>query len=235
MAGRNLVNFDRVSKAYGERPLLDDVSLGVGEAERIAVVGRNGAGKSTLLALMAGLVSPDSGRVTVNSGVHVGAVSQAEGFDPQMTVAEYVVPGQDVHQWASDPAIREIFDGLLGGFDEDLLARRLGTMSGGERRRVQLARALIADLDLLLLDEPTNHLDVEVVAWLADHLASRPRLSVVKAHRTLAGGRRFWNDSRSQGGAVDAGRGQCNATSLARASACRGCCEGAGSSRKPGL
>jgi ATP-binding cassette subfamily F protein uup len=124
-------------------------------------------------------VSPDSGRVTVNSGVHVGAVSQAEGFDPQMTVAEYVVPGQDVHQWASDPAIREVLDGLLGGFDEDLLARRLGTMSGGERRRVQLARALIADLDLLLLDEPTNHLDVEVVAWLADHLASRPRLSVV--------------------------------------------------------
>lgn len=179
MAGRNLVNFDRVSKAYGERPLLDDVSLGVGEAERIAVVGRNGAGKSTLLALMGGLVSPDSGRVTVNSGVHVGAVSQAEGFDPQMTVAEYVVPDQDVHQWASDPAIREVLDGLLGGFDEELLARRLGTMSGGERRRVQLARALIADLDLLLLDEPTNHLDVEVVAWLADHLASRPRLSVV--------------------------------------------------------
>ncbi|MEY3734025.1 MAG: hypothetical protein RL347_1384, partial [Actinomycetota bacterium] len=179
MAARNLVNFDRVSKAYGERPLLSDVSLGVGEGERIAVVGRNGAGKSTLLNLMAGLEQPDSGRVTVNSGVHVGAVSQSEAFDPQMTVAEYVVPEQDVHQWASDPAIREIFDGLLGGFDESLLARRLGEMSGGERRRTQLARALIADLDLLLLDEPTNHLDVEVVAWLADHLAVRPRLSVV--------------------------------------------------------
>ena len=94
-------------------------------------------------------------------------------------MAEYVVPGQDVHQWASDPAIREVFDGLLGGFDEALLDRRLGTMSGGERRRVQLARALVADLDLLLLDEPTNHLDVEVVAWLAEHLAARPRLSVV--------------------------------------------------------
>jgi ATP-binding cassette subfamily F protein uup len=128
---------------------------------------------------MGGLETPDSGRVTVNSGVHVGAVSQSEAFDPQTTVAEYVVPGQDVHQWASDPAIREIFDGLLGGFDEALLARRMGTMSGGERRRVQLARALIADLDLLLLDEPTNHLDVGVVAWLADHLASRPRLSIV--------------------------------------------------------
>ncbi|MGA1215894.1 MAG: ATP-binding cassette domain-containing protein, partial [Candidatus Nanopelagicales bacterium] len=141
MAIRNLVNFDRVSKAYGERPLLSDVSLGVGEGERIAVVGRNGAGKSTLLNLMAGLETPDTGRVTVNSGVHVGAVSQAESFDPQVTVAEYVVPGQDVHQWASDPSIREIFDGLLGGFDEALLARPLGTMSGGERRRVQLARA----------------------------------------------------------------------------------------------
>ena len=179
MAGRNLVNFDRVSKAYGERPLLDDVSLGVGEGERIAVVGRNGAGKSTLLNLMSGLETPDSGRVTVNSGVHVGAVSQSEAFDPDLSVAEYVVPGQDVHQWASDPAIREVFDGLLGGFDEALLDRRLGTMSGGERRRVQLARALVADLDLLLLDEPTNHLDVEVVAWLAEHLAARPRLSVV--------------------------------------------------------
>ena len=179
MAGRNLVNFARVSKAYGERPLLDDVSLGVGEGERIAVVGRNGAGKSTLLNLMSGLETPDSGRVTVNSGVHVGAVSQSEAFDPDISVAEYVVPGQDVHQWASDPAIREVFDGLLGGFDEALLDRRLGTMSGGERRRVQLARALVADLDLLLLDEPTNHLDVEVVAWLAEHLAARPRLSVV--------------------------------------------------------
>ena len=179
MAGRNLVNFDRVSKAYGERPLLDDVSLGVGEGERIAEVGRNGAGKSTLLNLMSGLETPDSGRVTVNSGVHVGAVSQSEAFDPDISVAEYVVPGQDVHQWASDPAIREVFDGLLGGFDEALLDRRLGTMSGGERRRVQLARALVADLDLLLLDEPTNHLDVEVVAWLAEHLAARPRLSVV--------------------------------------------------------
>ena len=88
MAARNLVNFYRVSKAFGERRLLSDVSLGVGEGERIAVVGRNGAGKSTLLNLMAGLETPDSGRVTVNSGVHVGAVSQAESFDPQLTVAE---------------------------------------------------------------------------------------------------------------------------------------------------
>ncbi|MGI9196697.1 MAG: ATP-binding cassette domain-containing protein, partial [Candidatus Nanopelagicales bacterium] len=91
MAGRNLVNFDRVSKAYGERRLLSDVSLGVSESERIAVVGRNGAGKSTLLNLMGGIETPDSGRVTVNSGVHVGLVSQSEAFDAGVSVAEYVV------------------------------------------------------------------------------------------------------------------------------------------------
>lgn len=179
MANRNLVNFDRVSKSYGKKPLLEDVSLGVGEGERIAVVGRNGAGKSTLLNVMAGLELPDSGRVTVGSDVHVGAVAQTESFDSDLTVGAYLVPGRDVHEWASSPRIREVLTGLLGGFDEDLLERRLGTMSGGERRRVQLARVLISDADLLLLDEPTNHLDVEIVAWLADHLLSRPRLAVV--------------------------------------------------------
>ena len=179
VAVRNLVNFDAVSKAYGERPLLDDVSLGVGEAERIAVVGRNGAGKSTLLAVMAGLVEPDSGRVTLGSDVHLEAVSQTEQFDPDTTISEYVVPGLDIHEWATQPRIRDVLDGLLGGFDEERLGRRMGELSGGERRRVQLARALIADADLLLLDEPTNHLDVEVIAWLAEHLQSRPRLAVV--------------------------------------------------------
>jgi ABC transport system ATP-binding/permease protein len=179
VAGRNLVSFDRVTKAYGERPLLTDVSLGVGEGERIAVVGRNGAGKSTLLNVMAGFEQPDSGRVTVASDVHIEAVAQAESFTPGLSVGEYVVPGRDVHEWASEPRIREVLDGLLGGFDEQLLARNLDSMSGGERRRVQLARALISEADLLLLDEPTNHLDVEVIAWLADYLASRQRLAIV--------------------------------------------------------
>lgn len=179
MAPRNLVNFDGVSKSYGDRPLLDDVSLGVAEAERVAVVGRNGAGKSTLLRIMAGFEAPDSGRVTVSSGVHVVAVSQAEQFDEAVTIAEYVVPGLDVHEWASQPRVREVLDGLLGGFDDERLARRLSDLSGGERRRAQLARALISDADLLLLDEPTNHLDVEIIAWLAAHLISRTRLAIV--------------------------------------------------------
>ena len=173
MAGRNLMNIEQVTKAFGERPLLDGVTLGVNAGERIAVVGRNGAGKSTLLHVMAGVEPVDAGRVTIGSDVNLGLVSQAEVVDPDQTVGHYIVPGLDVHEWASNARIREVLTGLLGGFNEALLLRTMGNMSGGERRRVQLARALIADLDVLLLDEPTNHLDVEVVAWLADYLKAQ--------------------------------------------------------------
>jgi ATP-binding cassette subfamily F protein uup len=179
MAGRNLLNIEQVTKAFGERPLLDGVTLGVNAGERIAVVGRNGAGKSTLLHVMAGVEPVDSGRVTIGSDVNLGLVSQAEVVDPDQTVGHYIVPGLDVHEWASNARIREVLTGLLGGFNEALLLRTMGHMSGGERRRVQLARALIADLDVLLLDEPTNHLDVEVVAWLAEYLKAQNKLAVV--------------------------------------------------------
>ena len=179
MAGRNLMNIEQVTKAFGERPLLDGVTLGVNAGERIAVVGRNGAGKSTLLHVMAGVERVDSGRVTIGSDVNLGLVSQAEVVDPDQTVGHYIVPGLDVHEWASNARIREVLTGLLGGFNEALLLRTMGNMSGGERRRVQLARALIADLDVLLLDEPTNHLDVEVVAWLAEYLKAQNKLAVV--------------------------------------------------------
>jgi ATP-binding cassette subfamily F protein uup len=179
MAGRNLLNIEQVTKAFGERPLLDGVTLGVNAGERIAVVGRNGAGKSTLLHVMAGVEPVDSGRVTIGSDVNLGLVSQAEVVDPDQTVGHYIVPGLDVHEWASNARIREVLTGLLGGFNEALLLRTMGNMSGGERRRVQLARALIADLDVLLLDEPTNHLDVEVVAWLAEYLKAQNKLAVV--------------------------------------------------------
>lgn len=179
MAGRNLMNIEQVTKAFGERPLLDGVTLGVNAGERIAVVGRNGAGKSTLLHVMAGVEPVNSGRVTIGSDVNLGLVSQAEVVDPDQTVGHYIVPGLDVHEWASNARIREVLTGLLGGFNESLLLRTMGNMSGGERRRVQLARALVADLDVLLLDEPTNHLDVEVVAWLADYLKAQSKLAVV--------------------------------------------------------
>jgi ATP-binding cassette subfamily F protein uup len=179
VAPRNLVNIEAVAKAYGERPLLAGVSLGVGVGERIAVVGRNGAGKSTLLHVLRGDEPVDAGRVTIGADVHVEMVSQIDTPDPDATVASVVVPGRPVHEWAGEARVREVLTGLLGGFNDELLQVRVASMSGGERRRVQLAKALITDCDLLLLDEPTNHLDVDVIAWLVDHLKSRPRLAVV--------------------------------------------------------
>ena len=176
---RNLVNLESVSKSYGDRPLLAAVSTGVGAGERIGVVGRNGAGKSTLLAVMAGDEPVDAGRVSLTSDAHLGMLRQNPPFDPAMTILEAVVGSRATHEWAVEARVREVLVGLLGGFDEALLARPLGDLSGGERRRVELARLLVADLDLLLLDEPTNHLDVEIVAWLASYLKGRPSLAIV--------------------------------------------------------
>jgi ATP-binding cassette subfamily F protein uup len=176
---RNLVNLESVGKAYGDRPLLADVSIGVGAGDRIGVVGRNGAGKSTLLRVLAEDEPVDAGRVSTTSDAHVGMLRQNPAFDPDATILTAVVGSQATHEWAVEPRVREVLTGLLGGFDDALLDRRLGQLSGGERRRVELARLLVADLDLLLLDEPTNHLDVEIVAWLAAHLRARPALGLV--------------------------------------------------------
>lgn len=176
---RNLVNLESVSKAYGDKPLLADVSTGVTSGERIGVVGRNGAGKSTLLAVMAGDVPVDSGRVSATSDAVIGVLRQSPVADPESTVAQAVMGDQATHEWAANPRAREVLTALLGGYDDERLARRIGTLSGGERRRVDLATLLIRDLDLLILDEPTNHLDVEIVAWLAQHLKGRPNLAVV--------------------------------------------------------
>ncbi len=167
-----------MSKAYGDRALLAGASTGISAGQRIGIVGRNGAGKSTLLRVISGEEPLDSGRVSHVGDVRIGYLRQVPTFDPELTIAEAVTEGRPAHEWAGDPRVREVLTGLLGGFDEDLLARRIGPLSGGERRRVELARLLISELDLLLLDEPTNHLDVEIVAWLADHLKSRPTLAI---------------------------------------------------------
>ena len=179
VAARNLINVEAVSKSYSHRPLLESVSLGVGEADRIGIVGRNGAGKSTLLRILAQTEAPDSGRVSMGRDVRLGFLRQRDDFPAGITVQEAVIGDRAAHEWATDANVREVLNGLLGGFDEDLLARTVGTMSGGERRRVDLARLLIADLDVLLLDEPTNHLDVDVIAWLASYLKSRPRIGLL--------------------------------------------------------
>ncbi|MEI6648827.1 MAG: ABC-F family ATP-binding cassette domain-containing protein [Actinomycetes bacterium] len=179
MAGRNLLNVETVSKSFDIKPLLLSVSLGVNEGERIGVVGRNGGGKSTLLKIMAGVEVPDSGRVAKAGAVQVGILNQSDFAKPGEKIRDVVLGATEKHTWASDASIREIFTGLFGGFTDDLLDRPFASLSGGERRRVNLAKLLIEDLDLLLLDEPTNHLDVEAVTWLADHLKSRPKLAFI--------------------------------------------------------
>ena len=176
---RNLVNIEEVSKAFDIRALLQKISLGVSEGERIGIVGRNGSGKSTLMKVIAAIESPDQGRVTKANSVKIGLLSQVDKADPDATVGDVVLGGQAKHEWASDSGIREVFIGLFGGFDDHLFERKFSTLSGGEKRRVGLAKLLIDDLDLILLDEPTNHLDVEGVAWLAQHLNSRKSLAVL--------------------------------------------------------
>jgi ATP-binding cassette subfamily F protein uup len=175
----NLVSLERVHKAYGVRPLLSDVSLGVGTGERIGVVGRNGDGKTTLLRILGGLEGPDEGRVSRNRGLHLGFLSQGDDLEPEATVRVAVLEGRADHEWAADASTREVVEVLLAGVSLD---RVVGALSGGERRRCSLARLLLGEHDLVVLDEPTNHLDVEAVDWLARHLARRTSALVVVTH-----------------------------------------------------
>src|SRR3954453_9964804 len=179
----NLVNLERVHKAYGTTVILDDVSLGAAAGERIGVVGRNGGGKSTLLSLITGADEPDSGRVTRRGDLAMGALDQTGTMPPGTTVRDVVLPASmfaAAHEWAGVPAVRSVLTGLE--LDRLGLDAPVAPMSGGERRRVALAAQLIRPLDLLVLDEPTNHLDVEGVAWLADYVKNRVGALVVVTH-----------------------------------------------------
>ncbi len=183
---RNLVNLSGAGARYAARTVLQDVSLGVQAGDRIGVVGRNGDGKSTLLRLIAGVQEPDMGRVVHEGGLSLALIGQGDELDPERTVGEELVGGRADHEWAGDAAFRAVLDGLLGGVAVSRFARGLdtpvATLSGGERRRVALARLLIDGPELLLLDEPTNHLDIEGVDWLATHLAARRGALVVVTH-----------------------------------------------------
>jgi ATP-binding cassette subfamily F protein uup len=175
----NLVNLERVHKSYGVRPLLDDVSIGIGAGDRVGVVGRNGDGKTTLLRVLSGLEEPDAGRVSRSRGLHLGFLTQGDDLDPDATVGEAVLGDRAHHEWAADRTTREVVEVLMAGIP---LERVVGGLSGGERRRCSLARLLLEEHDLIVLDEPTNHLDVEAVSWLARHLAGRSSALVVVTH-----------------------------------------------------
>ncbi|SDB80101.1 ATPase components of ABC transporters with duplicated ATPase domains [Raineyella antarctica] len=163
----NFVNAEHISKTYGTRTLLDDLTIGLGPGDVIGVVGRNGDGKSTLLRLLTGREEPDTGRVTRTGGITIGIVDQSDEFEPTATVRDLIVDGAPDHVWAADATTRGIVEHLLADVDLD---REVGRLSGGERRRVALVAAMLHRHEVLVLDEPTNHLDVEAVAWLAEHL-----------------------------------------------------------------
>jgi len=176
----NLVNLENISKAYGTTTVLDGVSLGITDGERIGVVGRNGDGKSTLLHMITGAEPPDSGRVTRTGGVRVATVEQRGHLPAGSSVRSVVVGDGAEYEWAGDAAVREVLSGLglaAVGLDADV-----ARLSGGERRRVALARALVQQAQLLVLDEPTNHLDVEGITWLATYLVARRGALLVVTH-----------------------------------------------------
>jgi ABC transport system ATP-binding/permease protein len=173
----NLVNLEQASKAYHERVLLDQVSLGVSAGQRIGVVGRNGAGKTTLLAALAGVGDLDSGRATRARDITIGYLAQADELSG--TVAEVVFGSLPEHEWATDQRSRSVIGALLGDLD---LGADVARLSGGERRRAALAALLRRSYDLLLLDEPTNHLDIEAITWLAGYLREFATSYVVVTH-----------------------------------------------------
>ena len=183
---RNLLNLKDVAKGYGSRSVLREVTLGVAAGERIGVVGDNGGGKSTLLRVIASVEPPDAGALTRAGDVELALLGQRDELDERLTIRETLVGGRADHEWAGDSAFRSVLDGLMGGVGLTLFSAGMDTpiagLSGGERRRIALARMLLGAPELLLLDEPTNHLDVEAVDWLAHHLADRRGSMLVVTH-----------------------------------------------------
>ena len=167
-----LLGCENVHLEYPTKVIFESLSLGVDDGDAIGVVGKNGDGKSSLLRLFDGTIEPDEGRVLRTRGVRVATLAQKDALDDDATVLASILGDTPEYVWASDARVREILDNLVGDLDPNA---RIGELSGGQRRRVDLARVLIADVDIVLLDEPTNHLDIEGIHWLAEHLRRRAR------------------------------------------------------------
>ena len=166
----HLLGGETLHLAYPTQVVFESVTVGVNDGDRIGIVGRNGEGKSSLLGLLTGRITPNSGRVTYRSGLQVAALEQADTLDPTQTVAHVLVGDRPEHEWAGDAKVRDVVAGLVADLDWQA---PIAALSGGQRRRVQLAELLIGDWDVIALDEPTNHLDIEGITWLAAHLQQR--------------------------------------------------------------
>ena len=160
----HLLGAEALHLEYPTRVVFDAGTLGMEEGDRIGIGGRNGDGKSSLLGMLAGTKQPDSGRVTVRGGTRIGVLDQADTLPDDITIGAAVVGDMAEHEWAGDARVRDVIEGLLTDLPWDA---QVGSLSGGQRRRVSLANLLTGDWDVIALDEPTNHLDVEAITWLA--------------------------------------------------------------------
>lgn len=167
-----LLGCEKARVEFPTKTVFDETSLGVDDGDRIGIVGRNGDGKSTLLSLLSGALAPDEGRVIRTRDVTVGVLGQTDDLRDGDTVHVSVVGDRPEYEWAGDAEVRSIIDGLIADIPWEGL---VGQLSGGQRRRVDLARLLVGKWDVLMLDEPTNHLDVRAINWLAQHLKHRWR------------------------------------------------------------
>ena len=165
-----LIGLEHVAHEWPNKKVLDDLTCGIHEGDRIGVVGKNGDGKSTLLQIVNRSVEPDAGQVTWRGGIHVGWLGQTDQLQDTQTVCQAVVGDTPEYVWAADPKTRQIIDELIGDLDWMGL---VGELSGGQRRRCDLARLLVGTWDVILMDEPTNHLDMQAIQWLANHLKRR--------------------------------------------------------------
>lgn len=159
----NILNAEKISKTYGEKVLFDKVVLGVNKGDKIGVIGVNGTGKSTFLKIIAGIEEPDAGEIVSGRGVTVSYLAQAPQFNPGDTIVGYVIKDKNN---ASEAEAKTILT-KLGITDFDAA---INTLSGGQRKRIALARTLVSPAEVLILDEPTNHLDSDMVIWLEDYI-----------------------------------------------------------------
>ena len=166
----HLMGAEVITHEFPTKEVFSGVTVGINDGDRIGIVGRNGDGKSTLVKILTKQFAPDSGRVTWRGGLRIGFLTQVDVIDDDISIAEAVVGDRPEFEWASDPKIRDVLSGLVADLDWH---QKVGTLSGGQRRRVALAALLAGEYDVVFLDEPTNHLDVDGVAWLANHLQTR--------------------------------------------------------------
>ncbi len=165
-----LIGCEKIGHEWPGKRVLKDQTLGVNEGDRIGIVGRNGDGKTTLLSILAQDLEPDEGSITYRGGITVGLLGQGDHLNDDDSLGHAIVGDAPAYEWAANARTREIVDELVGDLDWE---GRVGDLSGGQRRRADLARLLVGSWDVLCLDEPTNHLDLHAIRWLARHLQSR--------------------------------------------------------------